>query len=268
MWRRQIWRGAVFSFDESTGGWRRRLGPAPRVVAEFGLLCLWLSGGAWRRERRGWLTRQTPPSTHCCPRPSSRHVRTQEETHPHVDPTVKLHTLSLTQVIAASYVEGHVQKHAVLTRFSVPEAAALRGSPEAEGAAAALDAAAAAISARRGITLSLSQVVGRASGSLARERAKMVTLLATAPRSDLNHALPTCHLAAVLESGGSAVVALLTSHAPGGEAGRFVRPLPRCPRRRVSKGRPPPPPRPPSQSSRRRAGDSRAGFDTFESVAG
>lgn len=127
--------------------------------------------------------------------------------HPHPPPP---------QVIAASYFEDEVQKRAVLTRFSVPEAAAVRGSPEAEGVAAALDAAAAAVSAHRGVTLSLSQVAGRASGSLARERGRMVATLRALSRADLNAVLPNVCLAAVLEAGGPPVADVLASRAPSG----------------------------------------------------
>jgi len=113
------------------------------------------------------------------------------------------------QVVAASCAEDEFQKKVALTRFSAPEARALRGSPEAEGAAAALDAAAAAVSRHRGLTLSASQLLGRANGSLARERARMAASLRAAPRADLNVILPTVNLAALLEAGGAAVTDIL-----------------------------------------------------------
>ena len=143
------------------------------------------------------------------------------------------------QIIAASYVEDEVQKTVYLTRFSVGEGSGgsfgdggggsgsgsshgsinRRGSPEAEGKAAALDAAAAAISRHRGVTLSASQALARVGGGLSRERARILEVLAGCDSSaELNFVLSRVNLPALLEAtgGDGRVAELLTSHPPRG----------------------------------------------------
>jgi len=123
---------------------------------------------------------------------------------------------SFCQILAASWVEDEVQRQA-LTPFCPPEAIALKGSPEAEGAAAAVAAAVAAISRFRGPTMSASQVVSRAAGGLARERGRIYAILAAAPRPGLNHILARTNLAALVEVAGARTVELLAT--PGGGGG-------------------------------------------------
>ena len=144
------------------------------------------------------------------------------------------------QIIAASYVEDEVQKTVYLTRFSVGEGSGgpgegglrgggggssssssllPRGSPEAEGKAAALDAAATTISRHRGVTLSASQALARVGGGLSRERARILEVLAGCDsRAELNFVLSRVNLPALLEAAGgdSRVAELLTSHPPRG----------------------------------------------------
>ena len=128
-------------------------------------------------------------------------------------------SLSFQQILAASWVEDEVQRQA-LTPFCPPEAVALKGSPEAEGAAAAVAAAVAAISRFRGPTVSASQVVARAAGGLARERGRIFAILAAAPRPGLNHILARTNLAALVEVAGARTVELLatTARKEGGDA--------------------------------------------------
>ena len=116
-------------------------------------------------------------------------------------------------------MEDEVQRQA-LTPFCPPEAVALKGSPEAEGAAAAVAAAVAAISRFRGPTVSASQVVARAAGGLARERGRIFAILAAAPRPGLNHILARTNLAALVEVAGARTVELLATPGGGGGHGR------------------------------------------------
>jgi hypothetical protein len=149
--------------------------------------------------------------------PSHEKKKTLTHTHHALSPTH-----SLCQILAASWVEDEVQRQA-LTPFCPPEALALKGSPEAEGAAAAVAAAVAAISRFRGPTVSASQVVARAAGGLARERGRIHAILASAPRPGLNHILARTNLAALVEVCGARTVDLLASPGSGGGGGGGVK---------------------------------------------